>query len=84
MPEKARVKVTPLNNPELFRLATREDIDNVSIREFYDVTGSRWRRNGALKTWKTRPTEFRQPVKYGLYGYDYITQNNLDEVWVML
>lgn len=25
-----------------------------------------WRRNGATQTWKTRPDEFRIPVKYGL------------------
>ena len=33
-----------------------------------------WRRNGATKTWKTRPGEFRIPVKYGMRGYDYIDQ----------
>lgn len=27
----------------------------------------RVRVTGACKTWKTRPTEFRLPVKYGLY-----------------
>ena len=31
-----------------------------------------WRRNGVTKTWKTRPTEFRIPVKFGMYGYGYI------------
>ena len=31
-----------------------------------------WRRNGRTKTWKTRPGEFRIPVKYGLYQYGYI------------
>jgi len=35
-----------------------------------------WRRNGATKTWKTRPEEFRIPVKYGLYGFDYVTHND--------
>lgn len=34
---------------------------------------ARWRRNGVTKTWKTRPTEFRIPVKFGMYAYDYIT-----------
>jgi len=33
----------------------------------------RWRRNGKTKVWKTRPAEFQVPVKYGLYGYGYIT-----------
>lgn len=40
------------------------------------VTGRviEWRRNGATKTWKTRPGEFRIPVKYGMYSYDYIDE----------
>jgi len=28
-----------------------------------------WRRNGATQTWKTRPDEYRVPVKYGLRAY---------------
>jgi hypothetical protein len=36
----------------------------------------RWRRNGATKLWKTRPDEFRIPVKYGLRDYSYITELN--------
>lgn len=31
---------------------------------------------GAVKTWKTRPNDFRIPVKYGMYNSFYITQNN--------
>lgn len=34
------------------------------------------RRNGATKTWKTRPGEFRIPVKYGMYQYFYITDKD--------
>jgi hypothetical protein len=37
------------------------------------------RRNGATKTWKTRPGEFRIPVKYGMYEYFYITDKNAHE-----
>jgi len=37
------------------------------------------RRNGSTKTWKTRPGEFRIPVKYGMYEYFYITDKNADE-----
>lgn len=36
----------------------------------------RWRRNGKTQTWKTRPDEFKVPVKYGLYQYAYITDAN--------
>lgn len=28
-----------------------------------------YRRNGSTQTWKTRPDEYRVPVKYGLKGY---------------
>lgn len=37
------------------------------------------RRNGATKTWKTRPQEFRVPVKYGMYEYAYISQDNAED-----
>ena len=33
---------------------------------------------GACKVWKTRPDEFRLPVKYGLYDSGYITQDDCD------
>lgn len=36
----------------------------------------RWRRNGQTKVWKTRPDEFRVPVKYGLRDYTYIDHDN--------
>jgi len=34
------------------------------------------RRNGAVKTWKTRPNDFRLPVKRGLWDYGYITHDD--------
>lgn len=34
------------------------------------------RRNGKTKTWKTRPNEFKVPIKYGLYTCGYITHDN--------
>lgn len=40
----------------------------------------RWRRNGKTETWKTRPGEFRIPVKYGLKGFGQITHWNHDDV----
>jgi hypothetical protein len=66
-------------------MVTREQA--LTEREFhYDPEGhgdpckgprsNLYRRNGATKTWKTRPTEFRLPVKFGLYGYHAITQDN--------
>lgn len=35
-----------------------------------------WRRNGQTQTWKTRPNEFRIPVKFGLYNYGSITERD--------
>lgn len=37
-----------------------------------------WRRNGKTQTWKTRPGEFRIPVKFGMYGYSNITHHDSD------
>lgn len=40
--------------------------------------GKLWqcRRNGATQTWKTRPGEFRIPVKAGFRGYAALTHEN--------
>ena len=34
------------------------------------------RRTGKTKVWKTRPLEFKIPVKYGLYESGYIDHTN--------
>ena len=49
-----------------------------AFHETHETGGKiyRWRRNGSTQTWKTRPDEFRVPVKHGLYGYGQITQSN--------
>jgi hypothetical protein len=41
-------------------------------------SGRYWRarRNGATQTWKTRPGEFRIPVKLGLKIYGQLTHNS--------
>ena len=76
--------------------AMEQPSDIYMLGEFdYQGAPVRWRANGQCKTWKTRPSEFRLPVKYGAYDYDYITQDNakwftLDEqecyldLWVRL
>jgi hypothetical protein len=40
----------------------------------------RWRRNGATKTWKRTPGKFKIPVKFGMYAYDYITNEEADQL----
>lgn len=70
-------------------MITKEHAENSYYREeFYhtslknaDGTPVRCRVNGKCKTWKTRPTEFRLPVKYGLRDCFYITPANAEE-WV--
>lgn len=39
----------------------------------------RVRVSGMPKTWKTRPSDFQVPVKYGLYESAYLTHNNASE-----
>ena len=43
-----------------------------------DNTPQRWRVNGMVKTWKRDLARVKIPLKYGLYGYDYLTENDLD------
>ena len=45
-----------------------------------DGTAQRWRVNGKVKTWKTKPNKVQVPVKYGMYSYDYITERDLHSV----
>jgi len=45
-----------------------------------DGSAQRWKVNGQVKTWKTRPDEVKIPVKYGLYAYDYVTHQDLELV----
>lgn len=34
-----------------------------------------WRVSGKCQTWKTRPTEFRLPIKHGLYNHGAVTES---------
>ncbi len=40
-------------------------------------TCERWRVNGAVQTWKTRPDDVRVPVKHELRDYTNITKLNM-------
>jgi polyphosphate kinase 2 (PPK2 family) len=63
--------------------ATKENQETVNT--FYHVSKTnstgriRVRRNGKTKTWKLTPEKFQIPVKYGLYEYGYITNENCKE-----
>jgi len=65
----------------------RGEIHCVAVRCCTNVFGSRGgvktnrviaRPNGRCQTWKTRPNDFRLPVKHGMYEYGEITQDNAD------
>jgi len=42
-----------------------------------DGSCQRWRVNGAVKLWKTRPNDIRVPIKRGLREFGYLTENTL-------
>jgi hypothetical protein len=48
----------------------------------YNADGSpmNYRQNGKIQFWKTRPDDFRIPVKRGLYEYGEVTPRNMDMV----
>jgi len=54
------------------------DIIHHTINKNADGTPHRYRVTGKVKTWKRDPSRVKVPVKYGLYSYDYITENCLD------
>jgi hypothetical protein len=72
---------------------TKEDVLNSSATIFHEngckeIVGPRGgrkillrpvRRNGRVILWKTRPDEFRLPIRNGYYNYGYITQDNLKD-----
>lgn len=66
-------------------MITKEQAVNAS--EFHHIsprpngTCEVWRRNGVTQTWKTKPTEFRVPVKWGLYRYGDITQHEVEQFY---
>ncbi len=39
-----------------------------------DGSMQRWKVNGKVKVWKSRPDQVRIPVKNGLYNYGYVTE----------
>jgi hypothetical protein len=51
-----------------------------TINKNADGSPQRWRVNGKVKTWKKDSGRVRVPLKYGLYGYDYLDENSLNLV----
>jgi len=55
-----------------------EDYKKADYFYFTDSKGKvrTWRRNGRTITWKRDLTRFKIPIKFGLYAFDYITEQN--------
>jgi len=49
------------------------------VRLLEKETGRRWRVNGKPKTWKRTPGRVEVGIQYGLYTWDRLTQDNLDD-----
>ena len=45
-----------------------------------DGSNKRWRVSGKVQIWKRAPGRIKIPVKHGLYGHGYITEDNIDKV----
>jgi hypothetical protein len=45
----------------------------VTVRQY------KWRRNGRTQLWKTRPDDFRTPIKWGLRMTSQLTPSNAHE-----
>jgi hypothetical protein len=56
-----------------FEHVTLKNADNTPVRA---------RASGRCQTWRTRPDEFKLPVKYGLKNSFYITHENAAD-WVV-
>jgi hypothetical protein len=51
-----------------------------TVNKNADGSPQKWKVNGKVQTWKKTPEKIKVPVKYGLYSYDYLTENDLDLV----
>lgn len=60
-------QIQSLHHGQILEHVTLKNADNTPLRA---------RKNGNVKTWKTRPGEFMAPFKHGLKQCFYITQDN--------
>jgi len=66
----------PLSLKQAKKLRYRQTLYHLKNKNA-DGTAQRWRVNGKVKTWKTKPHKVSVPVKHGMYSFDYITERNL-------
>lgn len=62
---------------DIFYKVNRNTVFAMNDERNADGSHVRWRINGKMKTWKTRPDDYKIPVKHGLRDYGYITPKNV-------
>ena len=77
MVTKEQAQTLPLG-AELHYTGREDCLRKVGPRGGIKDTVTRVRVSGACKVWKTRPAEFRLPVKYGLYESNAIDERNAE------
>ena len=75
----ARKRIRPLTREDLRSAGFGSPHVHENREHRPDGTCFEWRGNGAIKTLKTRPGEFRWPIKYGMREYSAITENNVGD-----
>lgn len=55
-----------------------QHVHHVSVTNA-DGTPQRFKVTGKVKTWKTRPSEVRVPIKRGMYEHGYLDHHNISE-----
>jgi hypothetical protein len=66
-------QVKTLRHGQILHHVTQKNADGSPLRV---------RVNGKPQFWKTRPVDFRLPVKYGLYQYAQVTETDA-EYWTL-
>lgn len=51
-------------------------MQDYDLKKVVPIHPNKWRANGKCQTWKTRPDEFKLPIKYGLRECGYLTHEN--------
>ena len=86
---KGRVNAIPRLSKEILEQSAANSSWGAPTGEFYHSTSKngkgqahRVRPSGKMKTWKTRPDEFRVPWKFGLYNSGEFNDRNVHE-WLV-
>ena len=72
-------------------MITLEQAKSLKLGTYLGIEGQKdkygnprkWKVNGKVKLWKRNPERIEIPVKYGLYNFDYITEEILHLVSIL-